>query len=62
MRCLIRLVPLWPTHRMLELAPLFWTRTRERLDTKALSAELGPIEIPGEPLDTSSTAPQQAAA
>ena len=47
---------------MLELAPLFWTRTRERLDTKALSAELGPIEIPGEPLDTSSTAPQQAVA
>ena len=62
LRCLIRLVPLWPTHRMLELAPLFWTRTRERLDTKALSAELGPIEIPVEPLDTNSTAPQQAAA
>lgn len=53
LRCLIRLVPLWPEHRMLELAPLFWARTRDRLDPKQLQAELGPITIPIEPLDTS---------
>ena len=61
LRCLIRLVPMWPSHRMLELAPLFWARTRERLDSKALAVELGPIEIPVEPLDTTSTAPHQPA-
>lgn len=59
LRCLIRLVPLWPEHRMLELAPLFWARTRERLDADALAAELGPIAIPVEPLDTTSTPSQQ---
>ncbi|MFZ5893664.1 MAG: transposase domain-containing protein, partial [Myxococcota bacterium] len=57
LRCLIRLVPLWPPERMLELSPLFWKRTRERLDPDALSAEFGPICIPAEPLDT--TCPSQ---
>ncbi|HEX5658336.1 MAG TPA: transposase [Polyangiales bacterium] len=52
LRCLIRLVPLWPEDRMLELAPLFWARTRDRLDAKQLAAELGPIAVPVEPLDT----------
>jgi transposase len=60
-RCLIRLVPLWPNDRMLELAPLFWARTRARLDPVALTEELGPISIPLEPLDTTMTAEQQAA-
>lgn len=60
LRCLIRLVPLWPKDRMLELAPLLWARTRERLDPKALAAELGPIAIPSEPLDTRSPSEQQA--
>lgn len=62
LRCLIRLVPLWPEHRMLELAPLFWARTRARLDAEQLAAELGPLDIPAEPLDTSATAEQQAVA
>jgi transposase len=61
LRCLIRLVPLWPQDRMLELAPLFWARTRARLDPKALAMELGPIAIPAEPLDTSAATEQQAA-
>lgn len=52
LRCLIRLVPLWPVERMIELSPLFWSRTRERLDPKALAAELGPIVVPAQPLDT----------
>jgi transposase len=58
LRCLIRLVPSWPSDRMLELAPLFWTRTRARLDSVALDRELGPIAIPAEPLDTSSAKQQ----
>ena len=53
LRCLVRLVPLWPVERMLELSPLFWKQTRLRLDPKALAAELGPIAIPELPLDTS---------
>jgi hypothetical protein len=61
LRCLIRLVPLWPKDRMIELAPLFWARTRARLDPKALAMELGTIEIPAEPLDTSVATEQQAA-
>lgn len=60
LRCLIRLVPLWPADRMLELAPLFWTRTRARLDSHALAQDLGPITIPAEPLDTRPTTEQQA--
>jgi len=62
LRCLIRLVPLWPEHRMLELAPLFWARTRARLDVAQLARELGPISVPVEPLDTSAAPEQQAAA
>jgi transposase len=58
LRCLIRLVPLWPPERMLELAPLFWTKTRARLDPEALAVEFGPIDVPLEPLDTSCS-PQQ---
>lgn len=62
LRCLIRLVPMWPPDRMLELTPLFWARTRARLDAKALEAELGPIALPDEPLDTNAPAEQQAMA
>ena len=52
LRCLIRLVPLWPPERMLELSPLFWARTRDRLDPAALAAEFGPIQVPALPLET----------
>lgn len=62
LRCLIRLVPLWPKDRMLELAPLFWARTRARLDPTALAMDLGPIAIPIEPLDMSVPAKEQAPA
>lgn len=62
LRCLIRLAPLWPKDRMLELSPLFWARTRRRLDTTLLAQDLGPIPIPTEPLDTSITTPQEQAA
>lgn len=62
LRCLIRLVPLWPKHRMLELTPLFWARTRARLDSKSLADDLGPIDIPEEPLDTSAPTEKKALA
>jgi transposase len=52
LRSLIRLVPLWPPERMLELSPLFWARTRDRLDAVALAAEFGPIQVPALPLET----------
>jgi hypothetical protein len=41
---------------MLELSPIFWERTRARLDPSKLVAELGPIEVPADPLDTSASA------
>jgi len=59
LRCLIRLVPLWPEQRMLELTPLFWARTRERLDPAQLAKDLGPIDVPERALDTSTAAEQQ---
>jgi transposase len=59
LRCLIRLVPLWPDDRMLELAPLFWARTRARLDAAELEKEIGWIAIPIEPLDTTATPEEQ---
>ena len=43
---IIRLVPLWPRDRYLELAPKYWTATRERLDAAELARELGPITVP----------------
>jgi len=61
LRCLIRLVPLWPAKRMLELTPLFWKRTQARLDPKELAAEFGPVTIPAEPLDTSRSPEKQSA-
>jgi transposase len=59
LRCLIRLVPFWPPDRMIELCPLFWKLTRERLDPKELAQEFGPITIPSEPLDWSRSTEEQ---
>jgi hypothetical protein len=53
LRCLIRLVPLWPPDRMLELAPLYWERTKARLDPNKLAEDLGGIPFPDAPLDIS---------
>jgi transposase len=61
LRCLIRLVPLWPQDRMIELSPLFWERTRLRLDPVQLAAELGRVDVPSVPLDRSASAEQKAA-
>jgi transposase len=61
LRCLIRLVPLWPQDRMIELSLLFWERTRLRLDPVQLAAELGRVDVPSVPLDTSASAERKAA-
>jgi transposase len=46
LRDLFRVLPSWPRSRVLELAPKYWSRTRERLDAGELSRPLGPITVP----------------
>lgn len=46
LRDLFRVLPHWPRARYLELAPKFWTRTREHLNPVELAAELGPLTVP----------------
>ncbi len=43
---MIRIVPLWPRARYLELAPKYWAATRARLDPAELAHELGPLTVP----------------
>jgi transposase len=43
---IIRVLPYWPRHRYLELAPKHRHATRARLDSKELERELGPITVP----------------
>jgi transposase len=43
---MIRVVPLWPRARYLELAPKYWAATRARLDPAQLAHELGPLTVP----------------
>ena len=43
---MIRIVPLWPRARYLELAPKYWAKTRARLLPNELAHELGPITVP----------------
>ncbi len=58
LRDMIRVVSHWPRDRYLELAPLFWSRTRERLVPAEIDAEFGPLTIP-EPLPAQPTTEQQ---
>jgi transposase len=46
LRDLFRVLPQWPEDRVIELAPKYWSRTRERLDPKELDAILGWLTIP----------------
>jgi hypothetical protein len=46
LRDLFRVLPDWPQHRLLELAPNCWSATRPRLDPLEMHRELGPITIP----------------
>ena len=43
---IIRVVPLWPKDRFLELAPKYWKATRARLNPVELAQELGPLTVP----------------
>jgi len=46
LRDLFRVLGHWPRDRYIELAPKYWSRTRERLDPAQLMAEVGPLAIP----------------
>lgn len=45
----IRIMPLWPSDRYLELAPRYWAATRTRLDASELEREVGPLTVPAPP-------------
>lgn len=44
----LRILPHWPRHRYLDLAPKNWTATRARLRPEELAAPLSAFEIPAE--------------
>jgi transposase len=46
LRDLFRVLPHWPADRYLELAPRYWSRTRDRLDQAELARELGLLTVP----------------
>ena len=46
LRDLFRVLAHWPRERYLELAPKYWARTRARLDSVELAAEIGPLTVP----------------
>lgn len=46
LRDVLRVLPHWPTIRMIELAPKNWRTTRERLDAQQLEQPLGQLDIP----------------
>lgn len=43
---IIRIVPMWPRDRYLELAPKYWRATRARLNPKELELHIGHITVP----------------
>jgi transposase len=45
-RDLLRVLPLWPKNRMLELSPKFWRATRALLDDAQMALPLGPLTVP----------------
>lgn len=46
LRDIFRVLPHWPRHRFLELAPKYWLATRARLDAAQLEAHLGRLDVP----------------
>src|SRR5690606_2438033 len=46
LRDILRVLPLWPRQRYLELAPKYWARTRARLLPSELDLEIGWLTIP----------------
>jgi len=60
LRCLIRLVPLWPSTACSSWLRCFGRAPASGSTLTRLLRSLGPIAIPAEPLDTTSKPPQQA--
>jgi transposase len=46
LEAVIRLVPVWPRDRYIELAPMNWLRTRSRLVQSELDAPFGHMTVP----------------
>ncbi len=46
LRDLFRVLPLWPTDRLIELAPHRWSQTSRKLDPLEMCVELGKLTIP----------------
>ena len=46
LRDVFRVLPHWPRDRYLELAPKYWSRTRQTLDSRELAAEVGHLTVP----------------
>lgn len=59
LRDLIRVLPLWPKERFIELSPKYWAATRARLVAAELEAEVGDLTVPEPP--TAATEQQTAA-
>lgn len=49
LRDVLRVLPLWPKDRYLELSPKNWAATRARLDAAELEREIGWLTIPSPP-------------
>ena len=57
---ILRVVPVWPRERFLELAPQFWRATRAQLDPDELAAPLSVVDVPP-PLEALTAEPATAA-
>lgn len=49
LRDLLRVLVHWPRDRYLELTPLFWAKTRAKLDPRELELPFGPLTVPAAP-------------
>jgi transposase len=47
---ILLVLPSWPRHRYIELAPFRWAATRARLDDSDLRSPIGPVAVPPPPL------------
>jgi transposase len=51
LRDLVRVLVHWPPDRYLELTPLFWAKTRARLDARELELPFGDLTVPEAPTE-----------
>jgi transposase len=55
LRDLLRVLVHWPRERYLELTPLFWAKTRARLDPRELALPFGHLTVPDAPAEQPGT-------